>query len=167
MDKKITIGNVCFIVDEEKQKILLLKRNNEPMKGKCTGVGGKTLFEEDINFSCIREVKEETGLNVKEVRLKGVIKTILKGKNSSWILFVYTANNFTGSLIKCNEGELKWVDKDYILSESLIDFIRRIIPYVLSGNEFVEGTIVHDIKGNVIEEKLSVKTESSQYLVKK
>jgi 8-oxo-dGTP diphosphatase len=165
MDNKITVGNVCFILDEETNKVLLLKRNREPMKDQCTGVGGKTHFQEDINLSCIREVKEETGFDVKEVKLKGVIKTILEGKKSSWILFVYTANKFTGDLIDCDEGQLTWVNKDEILSENLIGFIRRIIPHVLEENEFIEGTIVHDMTGKVIEEKISIKLENPESLI--
>ena len=38
-DQKITIGNVCFLIDKEKNKVLLLERNAEPMKGMFTGVG--------------------------------------------------------------------------------------------------------------------------------
>lgn len=123
------------------------------MQGMCTGVGGKTNFDEDINASCIREVKEETGLDVPDVTLKGVIKTVLAEKDSSWILFVYTANRFNGSLINCDEGELTWVGYDEIYSQNIIGFIKKILPYVL-GDYFIEGTIKHDMTGNIIEDKL-------------
>src|SRR3989344_7565531 len=155
MDKKIVVGNVCFIKDEENKKVLFLKRSREPMQHMCTGVGGKTDFDEDINISCIREVKEETGLDVDEVKLKGVIKTILEGKDSSWILFVYTANKFNGKLINCDEGELNWVNYDEIYSQNLIGFIKKILPHILE-DDFIEGTIKHDLKGDVIENKLNI-----------
>jgi len=153
--KKTTIGNVCFIVDKQNNKILLLKRNREPMQNMFTGVGGKTNFDEDVNGSCIREVKEETGLDVKDIKLKGVIKTLLDGMDSAWMLFVYVANNFSGDLIDCDEGELTWVELDKLYSCELIGFIREILPTILDGNKFLEGTIRHDIKGNVIEKKLN------------
>ena len=151
MEKKLTVGNVCFIKDDEKKKVLFLRRAREPMQNMYTGVGGKTHFGEDINASCIREIKEETGLDVAEVRLRGVIKTILEGKDSSWLLFVYTATKFSGELITCNEGDLHWIDLDNIYSQNIIGFIRRILPHILGDDGFVEGTLWHDLKGNVLE----------------
>jgi 8-oxo-dGTP diphosphatase len=156
MEKKITIGNVCFIRDRKNNKILLLKRAREPMQNMYTGVGGKTGFDEDIYASCIREAKEETGLIISDVKLKGVIKTVLDGKDSSWILFVYLADKFGGTQIPCNEGELTWVPIDEIYSCNLIGFIRRTLPHVLDDAAFVEGTIKHDIKGEIIDEHLKV-----------
>jgi len=153
LNQKTVIGNVCFIQDKQSGKVLLLKRAKEPMQSMYTGVGGKANFDEDMNASCIREVKEETGLDV-NVKLKGVVKTILDGYNSAWILFVYTADDFKGEMINCNEGDLEWVDANDIYSRDLIGFIKRILPNVLNEKGFVEGIIKHDIKGNIIEERL-------------
>ena len=154
MEKKITVGNVCFIKNREGNKLLLLKRNREPMQHLCTGVGGKTRFDEDIHVSCLREVKEETGLEVQELTLRGVIKTLLQGKDSAWILFVYTAVSDSEICIDCDEGELGWVDIDAVESQNLIGFIREILPAVLSGEGFLEGTITHDLTGRVVEKTI-------------
>jgi len=156
MEQKITIGNVCFIKDSVNDKILLLKRAKEPMQNMYTGVGGKTDFGESINESCTREAKEETGLDISDVKLKGVIKTVLDGSSSSWVLFIYTTDKFDGEIIDCVEGELNWVPMADIFSYELIGFIRRILPHILSEQDFVEGLILHDIKGNIIEEKLII-----------
>jgi 8-oxo-dGTP diphosphatase len=151
---KITVGTVCFILNKDNNKILLLKRAFEPMQNMVTGVGGKTHFNEDIKASCIREVKEETGFDVTDLKLHGVIKTLLNGYDSSWILSVYSTNNYSGNLIDCPEGELTWVDIDAVYDENLIGFIRDIMPAVLE-NRVIEGTIEHDIKGNVINKVLT------------
>jgi 8-oxo-dGTP diphosphatase len=84
---------VCFIQDKKRQKVLLLHRAKSPMKDLWTGVGGKTDFLEDIHRSCCMEVFEETGLTPSNVCLKGVLKTILEGGTSSWLLFVYTGDS--------------------------------------------------------------------------
>jgi 8-oxo-dGTP diphosphatase len=152
--EKITIGNVCFIKDTKNKKILLLKRFREPMQDLFTGVGGKVGFDEDIHLSCIREVKEETGLDVKDLKLKGILKTLLEGKDSSWILFIYTTEDFHGNLINCDEGDLEWIAYDEIFSHNLIGFIRKILPYILDEKTFVEGTIKHTITGQVLEDHL-------------
>ncbi len=151
---KTTIGSVCFIKDVDKNKILFLKRNKEPMSDMYTGVGGKTEPDEDIYESCIREVKEETGLIVYKLKLEGVVKTILQDADSSWILFIYTANEFGGEIIDCNEGDLEWLNRDEVDSKNLIGFIREMLSAILDENKFIEGTIWHDIKGNVLKKEL-------------
>ncbi|MFA6376578.1 MAG: NUDIX domain-containing protein [Candidatus Paceibacterota bacterium] len=155
---KITIGNVCFIKDNINNRVLLLKRNREPMQSMYTGVGGKTLPEESPFDSCVRETKEETGLDISEVNLRGVVKTILDGGDSSWILSVYTATGFGGGMIKCGEGDLEWIDISSINSYGLIGFVRKIMPYILDESVIFDGVIIHDIKGNVIKD--SIKTYS-------
>lgn len=101
---KIMIGNVCFI--RKDGKVLMLLRSKEPMKGKWTGIGGKTEFDEEPLESCVREVKEETGLEI-EPELVGVITTINKRNNSKWLLFVYTADDYRGELRHGSEGILQ------------------------------------------------------------
>lgn len=154
MNPKITIGTVCFMKNIENNQVLFLKRKNEPMQNLYTGVGGKTKPEEDVMESCIREIKEETGLDAKELKLKGIIKTILDENKSCWILYVYTCSNFSGSLIQCNEGDLKWFNQEKINQLQLIGFIKEIIGSVLKYETIIEGTIWHDMNGNVLQKEL-------------
>lgn len=101
MSERTIVGNVCFI--RKDGKVLLLRRSRVPMKDKWTGVGGKTEFYEEPLESCIREVKEETGLDI-EPRLAGVITTINKSIGFKWFLFVYVADGCKGRLRQCHEG---------------------------------------------------------------
>jgi len=151
---KITIGNVCFLIDKNKNEILFLERSFEPMKDLFTGVGGKTNFDEDIHASCLREINEETGLNAKNLKLKGIIKTILSGHDSSWILFIYTSSEFSGKQIDCPEGKLHWVGINDVEKLNLIGFIREIMPFVLNEDSIIEGTITHDLTGTVLSKKI-------------
>ncbi len=147
---KITIGNVCFLLNKTNSEVLLLKRAAEPMKNMYTGVGGKTGYEEGIHQSCIREVEEETGYTVKKPTLVGVLKTLNLDDGSSWILFVYRSDSFKGTQIECPEGVLEWVSFEEIYSKELIGFIETIIPYIISDQPVFEGTITHNSTGKVI-----------------
>jgi 8-oxo-dGTP diphosphatase len=154
-NKSLTIGTVCFLIDEKNNQILLLERSRAPMKNKVTGVGGKTNFEEDILSSCIREIKEETGFEAKNLKLNGIIKTIAESLDSSWILFIYTTSEFYGQQSECSEGKLFWIDRNDVQNQNLIGFINELIPYILNGDS-IEGTIIHDQEGNVLTKQIKV-----------
>jgi len=140
--QKTTVGDVCFI--RKNGKVLLLRRNKEPMKGKWTGVGGKTEFFEEPLESCLREVKEETGLDVKP-ELAGIITTINKAEGSKWFLFVYVANGYHGELKQSREGILEWVSEEKLYEKDLV-FIRVSLPYILHRERkgTITGKIIHD-----------------------
>lgn len=156
MKIKYTIGNVCFLLDPKQENVLLLKRNREPMQGQYTGVGGKIDLSEDALQGCRREVLEESGLIAEPLHLRGVIKTVLKDYDSSWILYVYTGIADKKEFHPCNEGELSWVPIENIKEFPLIGFIREIIDPILSQKSFFEGIIVHNIKGEVLDKKINI-----------
>ncbi|GAA0785442.1 NUDIX hydrolase [Hathewaya limosa] len=110
------LGTLCYI--EKDNKILLLhriKKEHDVHEGKWIGVGGKIEQGESPEECIIREVKEETGLIIKAPFLRGVMTFPKFKDNEDWYVFLYTADNFTGNLIDCTEGILKWVDKEKVL----------------------------------------------------
>lgn len=142
MVQKTTVGDVCFI--RKGSKVLLLRRDKEPLRGKWTGVGGKTEFSEEPLESCLREVKEETGLDI-EPKLAGIITTINKAEASKWFLFVYVANGYRGDLKQSSEGFLEWVNEEKLYERDLV-FIRVSLPYILHRERkgIITGKIIHD-----------------------
>ena len=66
---KIRLGCSAIILDETKQKVLLTERADN--KQWCLPSGGVDSGE-TVEETCIREVLEETGLNVRVTRLIGV-----------------------------------------------------------------------------------------------
>jgi 8-oxo-dGTP diphosphatase len=61
-----------FAFDGKCLEILLIQRKNDPDKGKWAFPGGFTEEDETCEAGCIRELKEETGLEVNEITLSGV-----------------------------------------------------------------------------------------------
>ncbi|HEY6669779.1 MAG TPA: NUDIX hydrolase [Methyloceanibacter sp.] len=61
----------CVIFDN-KRRVLLIRRKNEPHKGAYALPGGFVNIGETVEAACRREVREEVGIEVGELRLVGV-----------------------------------------------------------------------------------------------
>jgi len=108
------ITTLCYI--EKEGKYLMLhrtKKENDISKNKWMGIGGKFEDKESPEECVIREVKEETGLVLKNCQLRCVV-TFICDENETEYMYVFTSNEFEGDLIECNEGELEWIDKDKV-----------------------------------------------------
>ncbi len=81
---------LCFITHGD--DILLLKRaeNKRVYPGMYNGVGGHIERDEDPQTGAIREMIEETGLDVHNVRFCGVIH-VDAGEAAGILVFVFTA----------------------------------------------------------------------------
>ena len=72
-------------------------------------LGGGEMPEECM----LREVKEETGLTLTSYRPRGVI-TFISNEWGTEYMHLFTADQFTGEMTDCDEGELVWVSKKEI-----------------------------------------------------
>jgi 8-oxo-dGTP diphosphatase len=105
---------LCYI--EKDGKYLMLhrtKKENDLNEGKWIGVGGKFEKDETPEECLLREVKEETGLTLTDYRLRAVVTFVSDEWNTEY-MYLFTATGFTGELIDCSEGDLKWVDKSLV-----------------------------------------------------
>jgi ADP-ribose pyrophosphatase YjhB (NUDIX family) len=66
---KLMVGCSAVLFDEKREKILLTRRNDN---GRWCLPGGQMERGESLAETCIREVEEETGLQVRIARLIGV-----------------------------------------------------------------------------------------------
>lgn len=86
------------------------KKKNDINEDKWIGVGGHFLPDESPDECLLREVKEETGLTLISYRFRGLV-TFISDKWNTEYMCLYTADEYEGNLIECDEGELVWVDK--------------------------------------------------------
>lgn len=102
---------LCYIEKDGNYLMLhRVKRENDINKDKWIGVGGHFEADESPEECLLREVKEETGLELTAWKLRGII-TFICDRQETEYMFLYTADEFTGTLTECSEGDLEWVDK--------------------------------------------------------
>ncbi len=59
----VSVDAAVFTFCEDKAKLLLIKRKNEPFKGKWAVPGGFVDMDEELKDAAVRELEEETGLS--------------------------------------------------------------------------------------------------------
>ena len=124
-------STVCYLRKGDSYLMLLRnKKQTDVNEGKWIGVGGR-LEEGESPEDCVcREVEEETGLTLKNYRLRGLLTFSSKGWEDEYI-FVFTSDSFSGELKECDEGELRWIEKSEIETLNLWEgdriFLKRLI----------------------------------------
>ena len=85
------IGTLCYVRKGNKTLMIhRVKRDNDMHKGKWNGLGGKFNQGETPEECVIREVKEESGLSIKNPQLKGLITfPAADYPPEDWYVFVF------------------------------------------------------------------------------
>lgn len=128
------LQNMCMIYDRDNDKILVLDKVKKYGWEGLTFVGGHTEAKESMYSSCVREVFEETGLDVFDLKLKGIVSWIDSFANKRWIGFLYYTEKFSGELICDNvEGKLSWMSIDELRdSDNKSETIDEILDIYLN-----------------------------------
>ena len=125
------IGTLCYISNMDKTLMLhRIKKENDMHKNKWNGLGGKLIPGETPEECVIREVKEESGLSIDSPTLKGIITFPKFDDIDDWLVFVYISDNFTGNLIECDEGVLKWIENDCLLKLNMWEGDKIFMPWL-------------------------------------
>ncbi len=96
-----------------------VKKKNDMHEGKWNGLGGKFEDGETPEECAIREVKEESGLTIKNPKMKGIMTFPSFNGRETWYVFLFLMEEFEGELIESNEGNLERIDNDKILELNL------------------------------------------------
>ena len=133
-EKTMRLTTLCYI--EKDGKYLMLhrtKKKNDENHNKWIGVGGKFEAGESPDECVIREVKEETGLTLTKYQFRGIV-TFCSDEWEDEYMHLFTATEFEGNLIDCNEGTLEWVDKEKVLSLPTWEGDHLFLERLLSPN---------------------------------
>ncbi|MDR7578462.1 MAG: NUDIX domain-containing protein [Armatimonadota bacterium] len=146
-----TYATLCFPV-RDGQVLLLRKAEGLWGGGKWNGPGGKLLAGEDPEQGAAREVREETGLQVRRLRFSGVLRFRFGTDGPpAWVVYVFTAEEFSGSVTASREGLLRWHPVQDLPLDRMWEDDRYWLPQVLAGRR-VWGDFHFDAQAEHLEE---------------
>jgi 8-oxo-dGTP diphosphatase len=109
--------------------IALIKRGNEPSKGKWTIPGGLVELGESVEMTVIREAKEETCLDVEKPELIDVVGNVDRDDHGRikyhYVIIDYLVHVKSGDIKAASDAEeLRWVLFDEVESYNLTSSFR-------------------------------------------
>lgn len=105
--ERVELTNMCAIIDEKTQKVVVQERIKSWMG--ISFPGGHVEKGEALVPSTIREIKEETGLDIRHLKLCGIKNWFEPDKNRRYMVFLYSTTDFSGELIEeTSEGKVYW-----------------------------------------------------------
>ncbi len=103
--------SLCYLEQDDCYLMLHRVRKKQDLnKDKWIGVGGKFEPGEDALACALREVKEETGYEMKKPAYRGIVDFYCP----PWPperMHLFTCSRFCGTPHSCDEGDLAWVPK--------------------------------------------------------
>ncbi len=125
-------------------EVLLLQK---PRRGWWVAPGGKMEPGESVKEACVREFREETGIYVKNPKIKGIFTFIIKENNvvqSEWMMFTFMADEFDGQHLETSEeGLLEWMDISELKNLPMAEGDYHILDYMVHGNGLIYGTFTY------------------------
>lgn len=120
-------------------KILAVKRGKTaPFHASLWDLPGGILdFGEDAYLSIKREIKEEVGIEVKDLELFDV-ETHVNGEDNFWVTLAYKTNIDQGDIkLSYEHSEHKWVTKDEYLKLDATEKTKKFIRHLFRHSELV------------------------------
>ncbi|QEE28752.1 NUDIX domain-containing protein [Terriglobus albidus] len=115
----VGVGAIVFQDD----KVLLVRRGREPLKGEWSLPGGRLELGEHLEAAVVREVKEETGLDVSVVRHAETLERIFREEER--VRYHYVLVDFlcevTGGELLCGDdaADAAWFPVDAVLQSEI------------------------------------------------
>ena len=120
--ENVELTVLCLIQDGN--RVLLQNRVKEDWKG-YTFPGGHVETGESFVDAVIREMKEETGLEIIKPRLVGIKQFPIT--NGRYIVLLFKATEFTGTVTSSDEGEMEWIDIENLTKINAVEYFNYLL----------------------------------------
>ena len=134
----VGVGGVVI----HRQRVLLIRRGAEPLKGQWSLPGGMLELGEELEAGVRRELKEETGLDVEPLAMLAVFDRIMRGGREGrqvryhYVIVDYVCRRERGRLAPASDVlDACWVRREDLSRYQLTD---KATSVILQGFEFFE-----------------------------
>ncbi|HSY63912.1 MAG TPA: NUDIX hydrolase [Terriglobales bacterium] len=116
----------------ERDRVVLVKRGQAPLLGQWSIPGGMLEVGETLREAAVREVLEETGLQVEAGELLGVFDRIVRDAEQRtlyhYVLIDFLCRRIAGEPVAaCDAAEARWFRRDEIGKVSLAEDTAKVI----------------------------------------
>ena len=120
--EQVELTCLCMITKDD--KILLQNRVKKDWQG-YTLPGGHIEPRESFVDAVIREMKEETGLTIKNPKLCGIKQFPIDG--GRYLVMLYKTDEFEGEVVSSEEGQMEWVARSEMSSVNLVNDLWELL----------------------------------------
>lgn len=106
---------------------VLVQDKIKPDWSGITFPGGHVEPGESFVKSAIREVKEETGLDVKNLKLCGLKQFTHLNDGYRYIVIYFKTNDFSGEIKSSSEGKVFWINRSELLKQKCVEDFNQIL----------------------------------------
>jgi len=120
----VTVDAAVFTFSDDKAKVLLINRGNEPFKGKWALPGGFVDMDEELEDAVARELEEETGLATVQLEQMRTFGTVGRDPRGRMITIVFMGIATEGQdKIKAGDdaAQAQWFDIEKLPSNMAFD----------------------------------------------
>ncbi len=139
------LTTLCYIENDKDEYLMLhrTKKKNDQSHDKWLGVGGKFEADESPEECMLREVKEETGLELSEYTFRGIVTFVSEVWETEY-MNIFTAKYPGGPVADCNEGELVWIPKSELMKLQLWEGDRIFLKHLIDHDDFFSLKFEYD-----------------------
>lgn len=153
MKRTETVELTVLCLIRRGDEYLLQDRVKKDWKG-FTLPGGHVEPGESIVDAVVREMKEETGLTVKNPKLCGVKQFPISGEsgeNGRYLVFLFVADKFSGEIVSSEEGTMHWVKIEDLQKVNLVSDFKELLDVMLDENLSEFQYVVEEGKWKVVQ----------------
>lgn len=153
MKRTETVELTVLCLIRRGDEYLLQDRIKKDWRG-FTLPGGHVEPGESIVDAVVREMKEETGLTVKNPKLCGVKQFPISGEsgeNGRYLVFLFVADKFSGEIVSSEEGAMHWVKKEDLPKVNLVNDFKELLEVMLDESLSEFQYVVEEAKWKVVQ----------------
>lgn len=131
MDKPIRKAVRCYLIKDNEVVVTKYKKGNKK-EGYYDIPGGKIEEGESPKQTAIREMKEETGIEIQNLKYKGIMT--IEYPNRMFIFDTFISKEYEGEPQEFEENTSEWIDIDELLKkEKILSNIILLDKFLIKG----------------------------------